>query len=490
MATEKKDYADPKETIEDESDLEVCKTKKFVYSAEEKKVLKKVNLATGPFIIVICLFQFIDKSTLNFSTAMGLFEETGIDGGQFSWLGAIFYMGYLAYQLPNQFLLQKLPIAKYLGVMLVIWGAVLACTSLAHNFSQLAAIRFLLGFFEAAAYPSIYLIVSQVYRRTEQVIWFGVIMGCNCLAAAVGGLIGYGFWNMHGLHGLSAWRWCMIILGCVTAAIGFVTFFFLPDKAKSRWYRLSPKEIEIVEERMIDNTVTQTKIIKPAHIKEALKEVQFYCYILISFLLQLTNGCTSIFSTQIIKGMGFSNLESILLNIPSGFCSLFLTTAAVILSHRYNENGYVGAFFSCISFIGVLLLVVLPRGGSMLAGLFLAPIGPAYMILTAMISNNITGYTKRVFYNGAQIVAFSLGNFVGPLMMRPEQAPQYLGGMIGYMVTNLASAVLFLLVRWTLAKENRRRQQMKDEGKLPPNRENDQNTDMTDIEDLYFIYRP
>lgn len=29
---------------------------------------------------------------------MGLYEDTGITQGQFSWLGAIFYVGYLTFQ--------------------------------------------------------------------------------------------------------------------------------------------------------------------------------------------------------------------------------------------------------------------------------------------------------------------------------------------------------------------------------------------------------
>ena len=98
----------------------------------------------------------------------------------------------------------------------------------------------------------------------------------------------------------------MIILGSTTVGVGALTFFFLPDKTNSRWYRLTPEEHDIVEDRMKDNKVVQNKVIKLKHIWEALKEVRFYCYIIICFLLHLVNGCTSIFSTTIIKNMGFS----------------------------------------------------------------------------------------------------------------------------------------------------------------------------------------
>ena len=98
----------------------------------------------------------------------------------------------------------------------------------------------------------------------------------------------------------------MVILGCITVVAGTFTFLFLPDKAKSRWYRLSLQETLIVQERIRDNAVVQSKEIKKEQILESLKEPRFYCYMLITFLLSLTNGCLTTFSTIIIKSMGFS----------------------------------------------------------------------------------------------------------------------------------------------------------------------------------------
>ncbi|KAI7859824.1 major facilitator superfamily domain-containing protein [Circinella umbellata] len=465
-------------------------SKKLEYSAEEKRVLKKINIATVPFICAILFIQFIDKSTLNFSAVLGLYEDTGITGTEFSWLGSIFYVGYLAFQIPNQYFMQRLPISKYLGSILLVWGVSLACMGATKNFGQLAGLRFLLGFWEASTYPCIFLLISTFYRRQEQVTWYGTMFICNSVATSCGGLIGYGIGHMQGVHGLSAWQWCMLIWGIITTALGFVYFFFLPDKAKSRWFRLTEEEEKIVDERTRDNTVVQSKKFKKEHIIEALKEPRFYCYFVISFLLDLQNGCVTIFSSQIIKNMGFSNLESILLNIPKGVSTIILLLLAVFLSKRFDENGHVGAFMSIISFLGALFLTVIPTGGAMLVGIFLSATSPAYTLLQTMISNNVSGYTKKIFYTGGNLVAYCLGNFVGPLMMVDHETPRYLSGMIGYMVADVLAAVLFVYVRWSLASENKRRQKLKNEGKLPPQIENRELHDLTDREDVHFMYRP
>ena len=54
--------------------------------------------------------------------------------------------------------------SKYLGTCLVLWGVVLGCTPLAQNFPQLLALRFLQGFFEASAYPCMYIYLYHVKK--------------------------------------------------------------------------------------------------------------------------------------------------------------------------------------------------------------------------------------------------------------------------------------------------------------------------------------
>lgn len=89
----------------------------------------------------------------------------------------------------------------------MLWGMVLAVTSEAKNFSQLAALRFLLGFFEAGIYPCCIILISTMYRRREQAGRLGVVYICNGLAMAFGGLIGYGVGNMTDVRDKSPWQW-------------------------------------------------------------------------------------------------------------------------------------------------------------------------------------------------------------------------------------------------------------------------------------------
>lgn len=52
---------------------------------------------------------------------MGLQEDTGITGNQFSLLATLFYVTYLAFEFPTGYLMQRLPTAKYLGANVIFW---------------------------------------------------------------------------------------------------------------------------------------------------------------------------------------------------------------------------------------------------------------------------------------------------------------------------------------------------------------------------------
>lgn len=78
------------------------------------------------------------------------------------------YIAVLFVEYPTNWIIQRVPIAKYLGANIVLWGAVLALHSACHNFAGLVTVRILLGIFEAVCQPSFVLLSSMWYKRDEQ----------------------------------------------------------------------------------------------------------------------------------------------------------------------------------------------------------------------------------------------------------------------------------------------------------------------------------
>ncbi|KAI8140043.1 major facilitator superfamily domain-containing protein [Fennellomyces sp. T-0311] len=453
-------------------------------STEERALVRKIDFFVMPIICTINLLQFIDKSTINYAAVMGFKEDLNLVGNQYSLLGSIFYLGYLLFQFPNNYFLQRFPIGRYIGTIVFIWGAVLACTSTGTNFSQMAALRFLLGFFEAGIYPCLTLLVSTFYRRHEQAARLGAFWLCNGIALVVGGLISYGIGRMTNTHGLANWQWIMIILGVITSAVGVFSFFFLIDNPKSKALNLNAEQEILVEERTRDNAVVRTTTIKRDQIIEALKEVRFWCFCIACLLINLQNGAMTIYNAQITEGFGFTGLDSILLTVGAGGSTVLFIVLGVYCVNKTHQTLYTACGLMTIDIIGLILLIVIPTPKVKLIGFYLAwSYCAAYVLLVTSISNNVSGYTKKIFYNGLLMVFYTLGNFCGPLMMVSTQAPTYIGGMIGYICANVVVVILLLVARWRMSVVNTRR--MAKPSSILTNVEDD----LSDVQDTNFLYR-
>ncbi|KAI8047954.1 major facilitator superfamily domain-containing protein [Gilbertella persicaria] len=456
----------------------------LIKSEAEKRLVRKINLTLLPFVGAIVFIQFVDKSTLSISAVLGLIQDTGLTGSQYSWLGSFFYLGYISFQLPNNYLIQKIPIAKYLGSLLVVWGIVMACTALCHNFAQLAVLRTLLGLFEAGCYPCLLIIINTVYRRSEQSAAYGFLWLSNGAGTMVGAACAYGISFINNANGISSWRWPYIIWGALTVLFGVLVFFFLPDSPNHFMFRLTEEEKEIVKERTRDNAVVRVYEVKMSHIWEAILEPRLWLVCLSTFCNNLHTGGLVVFSTLIVNSLGFSGQESILLQVPSGCASACFCALAVVIARKSGQLYLGAAVSSTISLIGVILLAVLPNSAIKLLGYFLAwAMNGTAVILLTVVGANVTGYTKKLFYNAMNMIFFTLGNFAGPLVMLSREAPTYKTGMIVYCIGNGAILLMLFAVRQLMARQNKKRLAN------PPTEKYDGTEDLTDQQNKSFIYK-
>ncbi|KAI8059810.1 major facilitator superfamily domain-containing protein [Thamnidium elegans] len=466
-----------------EYDSETNSSVEFVKSAEEKAFLKKLNWRVLPVVFLIIFIQFCDKSALSVAAVLGIREDAGMTDDQFAWLGSIFYLGFLFCQVPNNYLIQKFPVGRYLGVMLVIWGIIMGATAACNTYPQLMALRFLLGLFEGVTYPCVYIVMNTLYRRSEQSACWGFLGVGTGMGTVFGVVIAYGLSHMDGVGGFRAWRWGYIVFGILTVLIGFITFFCLIDDPHHKLLRLTEKEKEIVEERSRDNCVVKVLEIKRDQIWEAVKEPRLWLLITANMLNCLQNGGLITFSTLLVEGLGFSSFVAILLQIPNGVAAAAFAMGFVWLATRTKKITFSAIAASLVSLLGCVLMATVP-GTPKLAGFYLtwAMTGVGALIQT-LVSNNVSGYTKRVFYNSMGMVAMTVGNFIGPLMMTGDQAPTYSGAMIGYSISNVGIITCLFSVYFILKKGNKSRLEH------ATTTETDIYLDLTDKADKNFVYK-
>ncbi|OJJ52430.1 hypothetical protein ASPSYDRAFT_164820 [Aspergillus sydowii CBS 593.65] len=434
----------------------------------EKKVLLKIDLVLMPMMCFAYFLQFLDKMVLSQTTLFGLREDLHLLGDEYAWSSAIFYFGYLAWSWPNSYLLARLPIGKYLGITVFLWGGILMCHAASKDFATLATARFFLGVAEAAVVPGFSLITGIFYKKEEQPIrqagwYFG-----NTIAALVGSLITYGIGHITSTA-LPEWQLMFLILGAVTAGFGLVLIPILPDSPATAIF-LTKTERAIAIQRTLENKtgVLDTGTFNVKHAIEALKDPQAWLLVLYTFCVNLWNGGLTTFLALLLKGFGFSTFQSLLWQAPLGAAEiLYLVFTAVFATHVRSKRIFAGSsrifmmvFSTAASLLGVLLVWKIDDSNKAgrLMGIYIS-VGYAINIPLCMslVTSNVAGFSKRSVVSAMVFIAYCLGNIVGPQFYNELEAPSYPTG-IKSAVSGLCFATFFLLCLWAYyLYENARR---------------------------------
>merc|ERR1712000_145584 len=429
-----------------------------------KALRRKIDWHVVPLMFCCYTMQFIDKVILNYAAVMGLTTDLGLVGNQFSNIATFLFVGLLCFEIPNIWFLQMVPAAKWLGINVTLWGVATACGAAAFNYQTLLVSRVFLGIFEATVGPSLMLISSQWYTKSEQAPRFSFWYLGLGLGQILGGAVSYAFQHITG-GTMAGWRIMFVTLGCVTILIGISTFLFVPDTPmKAKWLSNSEK-VALLKHVSVNQTGIESRKFRPKQIVEALLDPQMWLLTLSVVLLSVSSGVVTTYSSTLIRGFGYTPKRAALMNMPSGVVSIFFTLM-VGFGIRMRSHRWAWIIVCIIpAILGGALMSFLPttnRAGC-LAGVYLvnAVVAPL-TVFYSWTAANFGGATKRAFATAIISGSFSLGNIIGPQTFQARDAPEYRPAKLAVMGTQagcaLTTFLLFLYYVW----ENKRRGELKE----------------------------
>ncbi|KAM0162052.1 hypothetical protein ACHAPF_003674 [Botrytis cinerea] len=216
-------------------------------TAFAKRLVRKIDLRLMPLMFITFNFNYIDKSILSTAAVFGLVADTHLVNSQFSSISSVFYFGYLLWEYPGVYLIQTLPVAKYIAADIVIWGIIVASTASCTSYEGLMVARLFTGMVEASISPAFLYVTSMWYTRDEMPSRMGLWYAGNSFGGAVASLLSFGIGQIH--SSLKPWKLLYIIFGSATAIWGFIVLTFLPDTILSAKF-LTPEEKKYAEERV------------------------------------------------------------------------------------------------------------------------------------------------------------------------------------------------------------------------------------------------
>ncbi|TVY51345.1 putative transporter [Lachnellula cervina] len=419
-------------------------------SPEDNSRLKRqIDKRVLSIMIFTYFLQALDKGTMSFASIMGLPADLHLKGQQFSWLTTCIYIAVLIVEYPTNLLIQRLPIAKYLGVSIILWGATLALHAVAKDFTTIVILRTLLGIFEAVCQPSFVYLSSMWYKREEQAATVSYWYMMNGMQQIVGGLLAYCFSLIKSPpSSLKSWQAIFITYGCVSVLWGVFVLVYMPDSPmRAKCFGEEDKKL-LVERVRSNQTGVQNKHFRVEQLWEAFKDPQMWCYCLITFCTTLPTSGLGAFANIIIKGFHFTTLQTQLLAMVLGGYIILVLLSSTWLVQKTKQNTLVMGIFVAPSVIGTIVLLTVEntsratQAGLLFSYYLVLSFWAAQTIAISMISRNIGGQTKKTVVVAANFIAWATGNAIGPQVFLAWDAPRY---MIAFS-THMGCYVLLVLV--------------------------------------------
>ena len=198
--------------------------------------------------------------------------------------------------------------------------------------------------------------------------------------------------------------------------------------------------------------------------KEALLDPLTWMFVFYALVGDIPNGGITNFFSQLIVSFGYTEAQSLLYGTPGGAVEVVTITVWGFLSYHYGNRLFFGGCSLALAVMGSALIVGLPLSNSKgrLAGYyFTQAAATSFVALLSLISSNVAGYTKKTTVAALYLVAYCVGNIIGPQTFRPKDAPRYVPGEIT-VLTCWSVCLLDLVVIWAYCKwQNKKKERLR-----------------------------
>ncbi|KAI1211012.1 major facilitator superfamily domain-containing protein [Annulohypoxylon truncatum] len=423
-----------------------------------RKIRTKIDRRVLPLLCITYAFQFMVKTSMDYCSVYGIFPDYKPHGQDYSWIISIFYFGYLAAEYPSLAIMQKFRLAKFLGVNMILWGAILMTTAACSSFACFATVRFSLGVVEATISPGFVAITGIWWTRQEQASRSSLWISFLGVGSFIGTLLVYGLAQEHAQ--LGGWKRTFLKLGGLNLIWGVLFSLAMPDSPVTVTWLNENEKIASIQRVMGNKTGTRSRRFVKSQVVEAVTDPKIIILGLISFVNAIASGGL-VFGSSIIQGFGFDPLETALLNLPLSVIQVGTQIGSGFLFARIrNSRLHIASLAMILPIVGTMLINQLQPANKWgrLVGVWLLgsyPVG--FMTILGLLSTNIAGTTKRSVASGWVFVCYCAGHIFGPQFFKSTEAPAYRNGIKAIFYCFVMNILLNQVLRIIYDLENKRR---------------------------------
>ncbi|TQN70360.1 putative transporter, partial [Colletotrichum shisoi] len=459
MSTSEKDVkaeaaADPSVEVEYASDPD----RSGFDQAATKRLIRKIDWTLIPFLALLYLLSFLDRTNIGNARLAGLEADLGMKGLDYNVALSVFFPWYVAAEIPSNLAMKRFRPSIWIPSIMIAWGICCTLMGLVHNYPGLLASRMALGLAEGGLFPGITYYITMWYRRHECGLRMAIFFSAATAAGAFGGLLARGIVEMDGVGGRPGWAWIFILEGILTLAVAIAAFFVMNDYPATAKF-LTVAEKEEVTRRLEQDRSALADEFSMVYFKDAMKDWKIWVHMFITIGIYTPLYSYSLFLPTIVSGLGYTNETAQLMTVPPYFVACFFCISGGWLADRHRQRGIYMIFFCLVGIAGFIMLLSSQSNGVKYAGCFFAASGiyPNVPQGVAWNGNNIGGSVKRGVGIAMHVGFGNLGGAIAGFLYQAKDKPRYYPGHGTLLSTLTMSMCLSTFMTIYLRRENARR---------------------------------
>lgn len=380
-------------------------------SVDADRTYRKIAGRLLPFLFICYMIAIVDRFNIGFAKLQFL-QDLKLNDAIYGLAAGVFSVGYVAFEVPSNLLLERIGVRKTLLRIMVLWGIVTFLLSFAGNAYHLYILRFLLGVAEAGFFPGILLYLTYWFPDRLR----GRMTSLFVMAVPVGGIVagplsGWLMDHFQNVAGLRGWQWLFLLEGLPSVLLGVIAFFYLPDRpAQAAW--LSDAEKSAVSHDLeIDRAGGRSGA--PRRFGEALRNPRVYAMALIYFAYFCSLNTLLLWTPTLLRTVGVATVTEI--GWLSGVVSLVSTIGMVLVGYSSDRTMERRWHVAICGFLAAACFLLLPlaahRVVPTVALLMLASVG--IFTVLSLFWTIPSAYLESSAAAGGIALISSIGSFGG-----------------------------------------------------------------------------
>ncbi|RYP54652.1 hypothetical protein DL768_000588 [Monosporascus sp. mg162] len=440
---------------------------------EERAVVRKFDRRLVLFLSLCYMLAFLDRSNIGNARIAGMEEDLQTQPPRdewYDWALTSFYLAYIGFEWMS-LLWKIIPAHIYVAAIVASWGITASLQSVSTSYPVLIFLRTMLGIGEAA-FTGVPFYLSFFFKRHELAFRTAIFVSAAPLATTFASSLAWLILKVGEAGPIAPWRLLFLLEGFPSVVVATIAWSVIPDSPDAAPY-LTAREKKVARLRLRhrkprrngSSAAADAKAaggLKSRDVLSVLVDPKAWITAAMLFLANMAYSSLPVFLPTILNEMGYSALESQGLAAPPYLLAFAAVLATARLSDRARRRTPFVVAHALASAAGYGLLA-LARPLGLGPGLRYAAVYPAatgffsvVVLVIAWSVNNQASVSRRGGGFALLQLVGQCGPLVGVRLYPRRHAPFYTPGMAACAAAMAAVALLALLLRFYLARLNRR----------------------------------